>query len=495
MIFPSIDRVKEIAAAGTFNTVPVCKTILADTETPVSVYLKIFKNRRHTFILESVTGGEHTARYSFIGGDPFITFAANGHDWTINGERKSCGSGDPLAQLRSLLSDFSAAPVEGLPRLSGGAVGYFSYDSIRLRERIPDKNPQGNLVDEIFFGLYREIIVFDHREHRVMLIHNLTIKTGEALSRAYEDALKAIGKLEERLADHLMHTDISVRQTGDVKSNVTRSEYEASVRRCKEYILAGDIFQVVLSQQFSVEVEAQPIDLYRVLRAVNPSPYMFFMSLGDAYVIGASPEMLVRVENGLVENRPIAGTKPRGKNSADDQRLEAELKADPKELAEHVMLVDLGRNDVGRVSQTGSIVVENMMHIERYSHVMHLVTDISGRLRPGLDAFDALYSCFPAGTLSGAPKIRAMEIIDELESSRRGLYGGALGYVDFSGNLDSCIVIRTMIYKDKTAYIQTGAGIVADSDPAKEYDECVAKAGALFTAIQSAHSITGRTHS
>jgi anthranilate synthase component 1 len=490
MIVPSLEEVKKLAEKG--NVIPVCRRILADTETPVSVWLKLYKEEPYSFLLESVTGGDKVARYSFIGGKPFMTFKSNGLAWEVSGETAETGNGDPIAKFRSLLCRFAAVHVEGLPRLCGGAVGYFSYDTVRLFEKIPDKNPREPLLDEIFFGFYKDIIAFDNREHKLLLITTIHTDDGVALANAYEDACHRLGSLEDKLAVRLASSAVSVHEARESSSTFTREQYELAVERCKEYIRAGDIFQVVPSQRIGMRVDANPFDLYRILRTVNPSPYMYYLSLSGAQVVGSSPEMMVRVENGVVENRPIAGSRPRGKNEVEDERLAEELTKDPKEVAEHVMLVDLGRNDVGRVSEYGSVRVEEMMHVEQYSHVMHLVSNISGTLRPGCDALDALFACFPAGTLSGAPKIRAMQIIDELEPVRRGIYGGALGYIDFSGALDTCIVIRTVVCKDGMAYIQAGAGIVADSVPSTEYDETMNKARALLTAINDAEQIIGR---
>jgi anthranilate synthase component I len=490
MVTPSLDEVKKLATQG--NVIPVCTRILADTETPVSVWLKLFADEPYSFLLESVTGGDKVARYSFIGGKPFLTFKSNKKEWEVSGAFNEKGSGDPIAKLRTLLSKYKAVHVEGLPRLCGGAVGYFSYDSVRLFEEIPDKNPDTGLLDEIFFGFYKDIIAFDNREHKLLLITTIHTDDSDALDKAYKNACHSLGSLEDKLAVRLASSSISVRDVTGTASTFSRDQYEKAVEKCKEYILAGDIFQIVPSQRISVDVDMNPFDLYRILRTVNPSPYMYYMSINGAKIVGSSPEMMVRVENGTVEVRPIAGTRPRGNNELDDERLAEELIKDPKEAAEHIMLVDLGRNDVGRVSEPGSVVVEEMMHIEKYSHVMHLVSNVSGKLLKSHDALDALFSCFPAGTLSGAPKIRAMKIIDELEPVRRGIYGGALGYIDFSGSMDTCIVIRTVVCKDGTAYIQAGAGIVADSVPSREYDESMNKASALLTAINDAKKIIGR---
>ena len=490
MVTPSLDEVKKLAQQG--NVIPVCTRILADTETPVSVWLKLFKDEPYSFLLESVTGGDKVARYSFIGAKPFLTFKSNKKEWEVQGTVIEKGSGDPIAKLRGLLSKYKAVHVEGLPRLTGGAVGYFSYDSVRLFEEIPDKNPDSGLLDEIFFGFYKDIIAFDNREHKLLLITTIHTGDGVPLERAYKNACHSLGSLEDKLSVRLVSSSITVKGVTGTTSTFTRPQYEKAVDKCKEYILAGDIFQVVPSQRISMRVDANPFDVYRILRTVNPSPYMYYLSINGAQVVGSSPEMMVRVENGIVEMRPIAGSRPRGTTEADDERLTRELKNDPKEIAEHIMLVDLGRNDVGRVSEFGSVKVEEIMHVEQYSHVMHLVSNVSGTLRLGCDALDALFACFPAGTLSGAPKIRAMQIIDELEPVRRGIYGGALGYIDFSGSLDTCIVIRTMVCKDGTAYIQAGAGIVADSVPSREYDETMNKASALLTAINDVKKIIGR---
>lgn len=472
-----------------YNVIPVCKPVLADIETPVSIWKKLYSGEKYSFLLESVSGEESITRYSFLGGNPFMVFRVNGESWEISGTKQETGTGKPIDALRKLLSAYKPAQVSGMPPFCGGAVGFFSYDSIRMWENIPDKNPKEDPLDDIFFAFYRDLIAFDNREHRILLISNIITEPGCNLKNAYNRALDTIEQMDLKIRATLASSEIRVGPCPEQSSNFLQKDYEKAVESCKEYIKAGDIFQVVLSQRFSVSLDADPFDLYRILRVVNPSPYMYFFSLDEASVIGASPEMLVSVENGIVENRPIAGTRKRGASEAEDEELILQLKADPKEISEHIMLVDLGRNDVGRVSEYGSVQVEEMMHIEKYSHVMHLVSNVKGKLREGLDMFDALFSCFPAGTLSGAPKIRAMEIIDELEPVKRGLYGGALGYLDFSGNMDTCIVIRTIVYDGKKALVQSGAGIVADSVPSSEYQETVHKAGALFTAMKNAGSI------
>jgi anthranilate synthase component 1 len=475
LIFPSLEEAKKLARNG--NVIPVCKTILADTETPVSVWMKLFRKERYNFLLESVEGQDTVARYSFLGGAPFMTFTCRGKSWTVAGEKQLSGDSDPIGSLRTLLAGYKPVAVSGAPRFCGGAVGFFSYDSIRLRENIPDSNEKNDPLDDIFFGFYRDLIAFDNKEHRLMLISNIILDENTSLESAYRAALYEIGRMEDRMSVRLQSSNLAVRQLSEPVSNCTQADYEAGVEKCREY---------------TIGVDADPFDLYRILRVVNPSPYMYYCSLCDTSIIGASPEMLVRVESGKVQVRPIAGTRKRGVSETEDDALVKELLADPKERAEHVMLVDLGRNDVGRVSRYGSVHVEEMMHIEKYSHVIHIVSNVQGTLADGKDSFDALFSCFPAGTLSGAPKIRAMEIIDELETVKRGIYGGALGYIDFNGTMDTCIVIRTIVYHDKKAIIQAGAGIVADSVPAKEYHETLQKAGALFTAITQASAIVGR---
>lgn len=490
MVIPSLEEVKKLAKDH--NVIPVCRSVLADTETPVSVWMKLFSNEKYSFLLESISGEEAVARYSFLGGKPYMRFVSNPNGWEISGKINEKGTGFPVEKLRSLMAVYKPARIPGLPRFTGGAVGYFSYDSIRLWEEIPDNNEKDDPLDDIHFSFYKNLIVFDNREHRLMLISNIILEKGDDIEKAWKDAQYEIGKMQDKMAVRLAWSSISMRVKSEISSNFKRDDFEAAVEKCKQYIKAGDVFQVVISQRFSIKVQSDPINLYRILRVINPSPYMYFLSLGDTSVIGASPEMLVRVEDGIVETRPIAGTRKRGKTDKEDERLIEELKADPKECSEHVMLIDLGRNDIGRVSEYGTVKVEEMMHAEIYSHVIHLVSNVAGRLDPKKDCFDALYSCFPAGTLTGAPKIRAMEIIDELESVKRGIYGGALGYIDFNGNMDTCIVIRTIVYNNETALIQAGAGIVADSVPAREYQETVQKATASFEAIKSSNEVIGK---
>jgi anthranilate synthase component 1 len=484
---PSFNEVEQLSKQ--YTAIPIYRTILADTETPVSVWMKLFKGKKYNFLLESVSGVESIARYSILGAEPFCTFSSRGSSWSFSGSVTRSGSDDPIGALREELKKYNSPSIPGQPQFCGGAIGFFSYDSIRLWENIPDKNPKKDTVDDIFFGFYKNLVVFDNRDHHIILLSNVLVDRCTDIKAGYDQACKEIDEMENTINLSMSYKPITVSTKGKPVSNTPREAYETAVEKCKEYIKAGDIFQVVLSQRFSVEVEADPFDLYRILRFVNPSPYMYFFSVGETSIIGASPEMLVRLTDGVLENRPIAGTIRRGKDDEEDEHLIHELINDPKERAEHVMLVDLGRNDIGRVSEYGSVRVEDMMHIEKYSHVMHIVSNVKGTLRSDKDMFDAIYSCFPAGTLSGAPKIRAMEIIDELEIVKRGLYGGALGYVDFKGNMNTCIVIRTIVFNKGVAYVQAGAGIVADSVPSKEYDESVQKASALFSAIETASQI------
>ena len=492
---PSVDDLRPTAAefaglAANGHTVPVVKEILADTQTPVSAYLKLRSQSDFTFLFESVEGGERVARYSFLGIKPSIIFRSKGQLATIEDRERGTTEtieGDPRQALRQLMAKHKGLSLEGLPRFTGGAVGFLGYDGIRLAEEIPDSCTDDLGLDDMVYGLFETVVAFDNLRHTVLLITNAHTNDGASAEQAYAAAAERLAELEALLEQPLPSPRLpGGQQMGEVRSNITREQYTAAVERCLEYIRAGDIFQVVFAQRFQIEYASDPFEIYRVLRTVNPSPYMFHITQGDLQILGASPEILVRVEDGTLEVRPIAGTRARGADEAEDRRLEDELLADEKDRAEHVMLVDLGRNDVGRVSTFDTVRVTQMMSVERYSHVMHIVSDVQGQLRDDMDALDALFACYPAGTLSGAPKIRAMEIIDELEPTRRGLYGGAVGYIDFSGNLDTCIAIRTMVVKDKIAYVQAGGGIVADSDPDAEFQETVNKAMALLRAIEMA---------
>lgn len=478
-----------LAREGT--VVPVVKRVMADLLTPVAAYLKIERLSQYTFLLESVEGGEKVARYSFLGFDPEVIVRCSGGKVTILRQSDTEETDEPmLTVLRRLSGQHIPVRFADLPPFVSGAVGYWSYDSVRWFERIPDSHQDDIGIDDAVMMFFSKLLVFDHARHQIHVIANVfTGGKTEGLEEQYRDAIDFIETMEARLEDPI---ELLPRRTKDgdarVHSNLTRQEFEHAVSAAKEYISAGDIFQVVLSQRFEVELSAHPFEVYRSLRVVNPSPYMFFLKTAAQSIIGASPEMLVRATGRRIEYRPIAGTRPRGDTETEDLLLGEEMRADEKEVAEHVMLVDLGRNDLGRVADYGSVEVTDLMIIERYSHVMHLVSAIKARLGAGKDRFDALAACFPAGTVSGAPKIRAMEIIDELEPTRRGVYAGAIMYLDYSGNLDSCIAIRTIVTKDGRAYFQAGAGIIADSVPETEYVETVNKARAMLQAIEMAEN-------
>jgi anthranilate synthase component 1 len=475
------------------DLVPVYRTLLADLETPVSVYLKLAQASTCSFLLESVEGGEQVGRYSFLGVNPkgLLTVQNNTVTVTRHGEtttRALAPGEDPLDVVAGEFGRVQPVKLDGLPRFVGGAVGFLSYDVVRYFERLPETATDELHSPDAAFMLVDTLVIFDHAKHQLTVLANAH-NTGDP-DAAYDDAVSRIDAMLDALGaplPYLSEVEPPVASDGVLNSNVTRERFEDNVRAAKEYIAAGDAFQIVLSQRFSRQTSAPPFTIYRALRALNPSPYMFFLRFSDDFaLIGASPEMMVRLEDGVATVRPIAGTRPRGATEAEDQALETELLADEKERAEHVMLVDLGRNDLGRVCEYGTVRVPDMMYIERYSHVMHIVSQVEGRLRGGMNAFDLLRATFPAGTLSGAPKVRAMEIIEELEGTRRGPYGGAVGYFSFDGSMDTCITIRTLLKHGDTVYCQAGAGIVADSDPAREYEETVNKARAVAVAIQNA---------
>ncbi|MEK6287583.1 MAG: anthranilate synthase component I [Acidobacteriota bacterium] len=475
--------------AGEGTVIPVVKRVMADLLTPVAAYLKIERLSPYSFLLESVEGGEKVARYSFLGFDPEIIVRSRANTVTIESESGTETTDQPmLSVLRRLSGRHLPVRFPDLPPFVCGAVGYLSYDAARWFEKIPDSHPDNTGIDDAVMMFFSRLLVFDHVRHQIHIIANVfTDGRTEDLETEYRKAIDDIDAVEARLEDPIEPLPRR-KASGDtrVRSNMAKGTFEEAVATAKEYIAAGDIFQVVLSQRFEVGISAHPFEVYRALRVVNPSPYMFFLKTGDQSIIGASPEMLVRATGRRIEYRPIAGTRPRGATDTEDLLLGEEMRADEKEVAEHVMLVDLGRNDLGRVADYGSVEVTDLMIVERYSHVMHLVSAIKARLRPGMDRFDALAACFPAGTVSGAPKIRAMEIIDELEPTRRGVYAGSVMYLDYSGNLDSCIAIRTIVTKDGRAYFQAGAGIVADSVPESEYVETVNKARAMLQAIEMA---------
>jgi anthranilate synthase component 1 len=486
---PTYEEFLKLAREGTI--VPVIKRVMADLLTPVAAYLKVERLSPYSFLLESVEGGEKVARYSFLGYDPQVVVRSRAGKVTIESEigTKQLDE-NMLSVLRRLAGRHIPVRRPEMPPFLGGAVGYFSYDAIRWFEKIPDRHTNDLDFDDAVMMFYHRLLAFDHVKHQIHLIANVfTGGKTEGLEAEYRRAVDEIEAMEARLEDPIENLPRSKpRDDAPLRSNMTKAEFEQAVINAKELIAAGDVFQVVLSQRFDVGLTAHPFEVYRSLRVVNPSPYMYYFKLGSAAIIGASPEMLVRATGRRLEYRPIAGTRPRGATETEDLLLGEEMRADEKETAEHVMLVDLGRNDLGRVADYGSVEVSELMVIERYSHVMHLVSAVKARLRPGSDRFDALAACFPAGTVTGAPKIRAMEIIDELEPTRRGVYAGSVLYLDYSGNLDSCISIRTIVAKDGRAYIQAGAGIVADSIPEAEYVETVNKARAMLQAIEMAES-------
>ncbi|KAB2906460.1 MAG: anthranilate synthase component I [Anaerolineae bacterium] len=476
-ISPSLETVRELFSQG--DLVPVYRFLPADLETPVSIFLKLFDENEAAFLLESVEGGEQVSRYSFIGVQPRQII-------------KPYNSHDVLETIKQDIARYKPVALPGLPRFVGGAVGYISYDYIRkIESRVPDNSLDDVPVPEAMFMLYEDLIIFDHVKAHIIVLANAH-NQGDP-DAACQEAIKRIEKLVERIKKPLPELPLAAgRLNQELESTFTQAEFESAVEAAKEYIRAGDAFQIVLSQRLSRKTSATPVNIYRALRMLNPSPYMFFLHYpaDNAHqaltIVGASPEMLVRLEDGIATVRPIAGTRPRGKTYQEDVCLAEELLQDPKECAEHIMLVDLGRNDLGRVCEYGSVKVPDLMVIERYSHVMHIVSSVEGRIRPEYDAFDLLRATFPAGTVSGAPKIRAMEIIDELEKTRRNIYAGGVGYFSFDGSMDTCISIRTLVMVGDKVYVQAGAGIVADSDPTGEYQECYNKARALAEAIKLA---------
>jgi anthranilate synthase component I len=488
MIQPDFKTFSRLAHDG--NLVPVYDTFTADLLTPVGAHLRISHKSKYSFLLESVEGGENIARYTFTGANPEEVFRARGTNCAIESSGGTQRlTENPIELLRKLSSRYRPVRVAGLPPLIGGGIGYFAYDMVRLIENIPASGADELGLDDCVMMFYRGLVAFDHVRHRVWVIQNVFTEGKGTLRQKYDAAAREIHRTRRKLEGPLPRTRRAVaRKPLHVKSNFTKPQYLAAVNRAKSYIRAGDIFQVVPSQRFSAQTNADPFEIYRALRVVNPSPYLYYLKLDDVSIVGSSPEMLVKVQNRKVSYRPIAGTVPRGRTEAEDQCFEQALLADPKERAEHIMLVDLGRNDLGRVCEYGSVTVEQLMFVERYSHVMHLVSSLTGKLRAELDCFDALMACFPAGTVSGAPKVRAMQIIDVLEPARRGIYAGAILYLDFSGNLDSCIALRTLVAKNGRAYIQAGGGVVADSVPEREYQETVNKARAIVSALEIAHS-------
>jgi anthranilate synthase component I len=488
--------------ARTATVVPVYRQLVGDTLTPVSAFCKI-QEGEWSFLFESVVGGERVSRYSFLGSNPFLRFEAFGRRVILHRRKPSAKSGkgdtferteqehdDPLRLLEETLRAYRPPHMPELPRFCGGAVGYAAYDSVRYVENLPDAPPDDRGLPDLSFAFYDRMVIFDQINKTIKAVAHAHVDP-EDLRGCYDAACERVDRLVERLQQgyvDLQLTDISPigEATHEYRSNFEPAAFESAVEKCKEYIRAGDIFQVVLSQRLQTETKARPFDIYRTLRVVNPSPFLFYLKCGPVCLIGSSPEILARVEGDELTIRPLAGTRRRGSTDEEDERLAAELLADPKEQAEHIMLVDLGRNDVGHVARFGSVRLSDVMTVERYSHVMHLCSTVTGRLEKDKTAFDALRSCLPAGTLSGAPKVRAMQIIDELEPHRRGPYGGAVGYIDFSGNMDTCIALRTMVIVGQTVYLQAGAGIVADSVPASEREETLNKARGLLRALEMA---------
>ncbi|MDO9528263.1 MAG: anthranilate synthase component I [Syntrophales bacterium] len=490
MYYPHFEGFKKLTNEG--NLIPVYREIMADMETPVSALLKL-SSKTYTFLLESVEGGEKWGRYTFLGSDPDVVFSVRKEDVVIreNGENR-CHKheGKPLKFLKNLMGRYRPVHVDGLPRFYGGAVGFLGYEMVRYFEKLPAEAVDDLKTDEAIFLITDTLIIFDNVKHTIKVVACAFTEGRDDLDDVYEEAIRKIDALIEMLNAPMEKRENFHKQDKNfhLQSNMTPEDYKTVVRRAKEYIVSGDAIQIVLSQRFQMENRIAPIDLYRALRYVNPSPYLFFLKLEDLILIGSSPEVMVRLEEKSAELRPIAGTKRRGSSEQEDRKLADELLNDPKERAEHIMLVDLGRNDLGRIAQTGSVQVNQLMVVERYSHVMHLVSNIQAQLSEDKDCFDVLEATFPAGTLTGAPKIRAMEIIDELEPSVRGPYGGAVGYFSYTGNMDFCITIRTIMVHDGKIFIQVGAGIVADSDPEAEYQETISKAEGMIKAIRIAAS-------
>jgi anthranilate synthase component I len=493
MIQPSFGDFQKLAKHG--NLIPVYDVFSADLLTPVSAYLRLARGARYSFLLESVEGGEKIARYTFAGANPEEVFRyAAGACVLENRYRMIWEECDPISFLRQHIAKFEPVRVPGLPPLVAGAIGYFSYDMVRLIERLPKRLRDDIGLYDAMLMFYRGLIAFDHVQHRLWIVRNVYTEGPGTLRAKYNAAVKEIRRtrvlLEAPADGEKPRKSASSPRPPKITSNFRRQEYQEAIRTAQQYIRAGDVFQVVISQRFSAKTKAAPFDVYRQLRALNPSPYLFYLHMNDVHVVGSSPEMLVKVQGNQVFYRPIAGTRWRGKDEAEDLALEREMLASEKERAEHIMLVDLGRNDLGRVCEYGTVKVEKLMTVERYSHVMHLVSSLRGQLREDVDCFDALMSCFPAGTVSGAPKVRALEIIEELEKTRRGIYAGGILYLDFAGNLDSCIALRTMVIKNGVAHIQAGGGIVADSTPRGEFEESVNKSKALLRALETAHRVS-----
>jgi anthranilate synthase component 1 len=496
---PSLETFAELATPGA--AVPVYRTLLADHLTPVTAYERLAQRGQHSFLLESVVGGERIGRYSFLGSAPARVIQATGNavvTTTAAGPTKST-SPDPFHDLEQLLAPTSGIKLPGLPTFTGGAVGYAGYDTVRYLEPEKLNHPptDDRHLPDLLFGIYDELVIFDHVQKTILIVATVHVPAGEQIERSlhalHADALHRIDAIVTLLQQPMPFTlgsiDLSDEARPTTTSNFPAGKFEHAVEQAKEYIKSGDIFQVVLSQRLEATTTARPFDIYRALRVINPSPFMFYLAAPECTLIGSSPEIMCRVQDGVITNRPLAGTRKRGKTEEEDAALERDLLADPKERSEHIMLVDLGRNDVGRAAALGSVTLSDVMTVERYSHVMHIVSNVEGKLAPGMTAFDALRLALPVGTVSGAPKIRAMQIIDEFEPTRRGPYAGAVGYVDYSGNMDTCIALRTMVVREdpKTGtskvWVQAGAGLVAESDPHSEFQETINKASALLKAV------------
>ena len=491
MLQPDSKQFSRLARDATL--IPVVKSVSADLLTPVSAFLAIANREKYAFLLESVERGEQIGRYTFLGARPYMRVRARAGKVEVQrGGRREIAKDGIFQVAKELLREHRPASLAGIPPFTAGAVGYFAYDVVRQLEKIGDRAEDDLLLPDAELMFFDRVLAFDHLRHQIHIIASVDVSR-ESLRSAYDRAIRDITAIERKLASGVSAAFRQKSRPGGngtlkIHARTRRAEFLRGVERCKEYIAAGDIFQVVLSQRLDFTPGVAPFHLYRALRQVNPSPYLYFLQMDGTHILGSSPEMLVRVSGRKLEYRPIAGTHPRGQDEAEDARLEQLMRNDEKERAEHVMLVDLGRNDLGRVSEYGSVKVKDLMYVERYSHVMHLVSALEGTLRKDLGALDAFAACFPAGTLSGAPKVRAMQIIEELEPTRRGIYGGSVFYADFAGNLDSCIGIRTLLMRGKKAYLQAGAGIVADSDPATEYQESINKAQALLKAVEMARN-------
>jgi len=498
MTYPSKENFLKLSKKG--NLIPVYREILGDLDTPVSAYFKIAHGAPYSFLLESVEGEAKVARYSFLATDPQLVMRVKDKKITISylqnkklkKEIKTV-QGTPLTYIREIMSQYKFVNIPGLPRFCGGMVGYLGYDVVRFFERLPNKPFDDLKLPDALLVLSRDIVIFDHINHKIKVVSCVHTKSKMSTKQKIDAYQEAVGRINKIVAKIQKPSTIKVNnfakkaQKLTIRSNISENRFSSIVKEAKKRIRAGEIIQTVLSQRFEVSLKTDAFNIYRTLRGLNPSPYMYYLNFKEIQIIGSSPELLVRCEDGITETRPIAGTRPRGKTSKEDEAFAKDLLNDPKERAEHIMLVDLGRNDLGRVCQEGSIHLSEFMKIEKYSHVMHIVSNVKGKLKSGYDAYDVLQAAFPAGTVSGAPKIRAMEIIDELENTSRGPYAGCIGYFSFSGNLDSCITIRTIVVKNKKAYVQAGAGIVADSIPKREYKETLNKARAQILAIEKAH--------